>query len=177
MDKSIFEKYIKEMKAMQAVAMPAPSTEQPNLSSNPSMTPVESHPNSGDMSGMGKLIVNVTSVRGLYPVEGAEVTVFTGDLENMEVIADVTTDRSGKTPEIELPAPSILFSETPEPSERPYAYYNIRTIADGFVETLNYNASVFDSVTSLLNVDLRPMTTGVDGNRPIVIDGFENYTL
>lgn len=175
MDKSIFEKYIQEMRAMQAVAMPAPIA--PPVPQAPPATHVESEPNSSDMSGMGKLIVNVTSVRGLYPVEGARVTVFTGETDNMNVIAEVTTDRSGKTPAIELPAPSIRFSESPDPSERPYAYYNIRTIADGFVENLNYNAAVFDSVTSLLNVDLQPLTTGVGGNRPIIIDGFDNYTL
>lgn len=174
MDKSIFEKYIQEMRAMQAVATPARVPETPPT---PPATHVESQPNSTDMSGMGKLIVNVTSVRGLYPVEGARVTVFTGDADNMERVAEVTTDRSGKTPEIELPAPSIRFSESPDPSERPYAYYNIRTVADGFVDNINYNAAVFDSITSLLSVNLQPLTTGVGGNRPIVMDGFDNYTL
>lgn len=170
MDKSIFEKYIKEMRAMQAAATPAPFAEKPPAD-------VESHANSTDMSGLGRLIVSVTSVRGLYPIEGAKVTVFTGDTDNMEVLAEAVTDASGKTPEITLSAPSIRFTETPDPSERPYAYYNIRTVADGFVENLNFNAAVFDSVTSLQNVNLTPLTTGINGNRPIVIDEFDNYTL
>ena len=171
MDKSIFEKYIREMRAMQAAATPSTAENQT------AVTEVESQTNSDNMSGVGKLIVNVTSVRGLYPVEGARVTVFTGDADNMNVVAEVSTDRSGKTPEIELSAPSIRFSEAPEPGERPYAYYNIKTVADGFVDTFNYNAAVFDSVTSLLNVNLQPLTTGIDGNQPIIMDGFENYTL
>ncbi len=174
MDKSIFEKYIQEMRVMQAAAIPVITPEMPQ---SPPAARVESQPNSDDMTGTGNLIVNVTTVRGLYPIEGAKVTVFTGDNDNMEVISEVITDRSGKTPAIELSAPSIRFSESPDPSERPYAYYNVRTVADGFVENLNYNASVFDSVTSLLNVNLQPLTTGVEGNRPIVIDGFDNYTL
>lgn len=170
MDKSMFDKYIKEMRAMKASAMPQPevpeSTPQVNLDTN-----------SENMSGMGRLLVNVTSLRGLYPVAGADVTVFTGDLADMNKIAQLTTDQSGKTREIELPAPSSDFTEQPDPSERPYALYNIRTVADGFVETINYNVAVFDAVTSLQNVSLFPVTSSPEGNRPIVIDEFENYEL
>ena len=173
MDKSMFEKYIKEMRAMQAAATPITVAQSPL----PTAPQVKSMPNSNEMSGMGRLIVNATSVRGLYPIGGAKVTVFTGDGENRIIIAEAVTDISGKTPAIELPAPAVLLSETPNPPERPYAYYNVSTEADGFVENLNYNTAVFDTVTSLLNVNLQPMTTGINGNRPIVIDGFDNYNL
>ncbi len=171
MDKSMFEKYIQEMRALKTLATPSAEAIRPEAPK------VDSAPNSDQMSGMGKLIVNVTSVRGIYPVEGARVTVFTGDEENSAVLAQLVTDRSGKTPIIELPAPSSVFTEAPDPSERPYAYYNIKTVADGFVDTYNYNVAVFDTVTSLQNVGLQPVTTGIEGNRPIVINEFDNYTL
>lgn len=171
MDKSVFEKYIKEMREMQAAATPTQKIAEPQ---NPEP---ESATNNPDMSGRGNLIVNVTSARGLYPIEGAIVTVFTGDREERKVIAEVSTNKSGKTPTIELPAPSGRFSESPDPAERPYAYYNIHTEADGFVDNFNFNAAVFDNITSVLNVNLEPLTTSVKGNRPIIIDGFENYNL
>lgn len=169
MDKSVFERYIQEMRALKASALPVAAE-----SSRPT---VHSEPNSDDMQGMGRLIVIVTSVRGIYPVENARVSVFTGDGENAKTIGEYTTDSSGRTPLIELPAPSSVYTESPDPAQRPYAYYNIRTVADGFVDALNYNVVVFDKTTSLQNVNLQPITTGVGGNQPIVINEYENYTL
>ena len=168
MDKSLFEKYINEMRAMQALANPEPKT---------IVMPTVPEENSGDMTGSGKLIVKVTSARGLYPIKDAKVTVFTGASDNMEILSEALTDQSGKTEPLTLPAPSIIYTESPEPSERPFAYYNIKTVADGFVDTFNFNSAVFDKITSVQNVNLYPLTTGVDGNRPIIIDGADNYTL
>ena len=171
MDKSLFEKYINEMRAMHAAARPAPAISQP------AVTPTIPDENSENMTGNGRLIVNVTSVRGLYPIENARVTVFTGSADNMRILAEAVTDRSGKTPAFELPAPSSVYTEAPEPTERPYAYFNIKTAADGFVDTFNFNSAVFDGITSVQSVSLFPVTTGVDGNRPIIIDGADNYAL
>lgn len=171
MDKSVFEKYINEMRAMKSAAMPSPILERPAVSQP------ESEPNNPEMSGSGNLIVNVTSARGLYPVEGAFVTVFTGSDDEKKIVKEVSTDKSGKTPVIVLPAPSSRLSESPNPSERPYAYYNIHTEADGFVDNFNFNAAVFDKITSVQNVNLEPLTTSIEGNRPIIIDSAENYNL
>ena len=170
MDTSDFEKYIREMREMKAKAV---------LSSNYKETEKEpeSIQNSDSMTGKGYLIVNVTSARGLYPVQNAQVTVFTGENGNRLIVAEELTDISGKTPKIELPAPASRYSETPSPAERPYAYYNIHTLADGFRENLNYNAAVFDGTTSVQSVNLEPLTSGVSGNRPIVINGADSYTL
>lgn len=172
MDKSLFDKYIKEMRTMKAAAT------LPTQNSLPTVTKVtDADENSEDMTGLGYLIVNVTSVRGLYPINGAKVTVFTGSEDNMTVIAEEVTDRSGKTPPIPLEAPSSVYTQTPDPTERPYSYYNIRTVEDGFKTNLNYNVAVFDKITSVQNINLEPMTSQIEQNRPIIIDEFENYTL
>lgn len=173
MDKSVFEKYIEEMRRMQAKSAPIKTAAPPPTPPKP-ITHTE---NGNDMQGEGYLVVNVTSVRGLYPIEGADVTVFTGEADSPTVVATATTDQSGKTPPIPLPAPSVEFSESPDPSERPFAYYNIRTVEDGFRENLNFNLAIFDKVTSLQTITLEPMTTEIEQNRPIVIDEFENYGL
>lgn len=180
MDKSVFEKYIQEMRRMQSAAIPSPSVTPVTEyipATKPTVEPTIPPENGQNMSGEGFLVVNVTSVRGLFPVEGAEVTVFTGSWESPTVIAQATTDQSGKTPPISLPAPAARFSEAPDPAERPYAYYNVHTVEDGFREYFNYNVAVFDGVTSLQNITLEPMTSEISQNRPIVIDEFENYSL
>lgn len=176
MDKSMFEKYIQEMKKMKAQAMPVTEKEKPKAESVMA-EPLHQTDNDENMTGIGGLIVTATTLRGLYPVENAKVTVFTGTKENMNVIAEAVTDISGKTPLIKLPAPSSVYTEAPDPSERPYAYYNIETSADGYIPTGNYNVAVFDKVTSVQNVSLYPIISTPEGNQPIVIDEFDNYEL
>ena len=171
MDKSIFDKYIAEMKAMQALAMP--NNEEMNT---PALEPL-GEINATDMSGSGSLVVIVTAVRGLYPVRGAKVTVFTGSGQDENKITEVFTNESGKTVPIPLPAPSSDFTEAPNPDERPFAYYNIRTEADGFIESINYNVAVFDKVTSLQTVSLYPVASAPNGTRPIIINEASNYEL
>ena len=170
MDNSIFDKYIKELKEMQKRAMPVVA--QPTEAVEPSL-----EQNSETMDGGGGLVVITTAGRGLYPIANAKVTVFSGSADNMTVVAESLTDESGKTPIIKLSAPSSEFTEAPSPSERPYAYYNIRTVADGYTETFNYNVAVFDNVVSIQNVSLYPVASRPDGNKPIVIDEFDNYEL
>lgn len=172
MDKSVFESYIEEMRRMKAAA--TPSAEERVIKKQKPPTPQSNNP---DMAGTGYLVVNVTSVRGLFPVEGAEVTVFTGEGENLKVLATAQTDRSGKTPAFPLPAPSAAFSESPDPAERPYAFYSIKTTEDGFREQINANISVFDGVTSLQAVTLEPLSLSPEQNGDIVIDEFESYGL
>lgn len=172
MDKALFEKYINEMRRMKENATLKPQKEEVTRTAA-----TVAEPNSQDMTGEGFLVVNVTSVRGIYPVPGARVTVFTGSEEDMKIVAEAVTDQSGKTPIIPLKAPSYLFTESPDPSERPFAYYNVRTVEDGFKTNLNLNVAIFDKITSLQNVNLEPIVEEVQQNRPIVIDEFENYTL
>ncbi len=169
MDKTLFDKYVKEMKEMRDLAIkrnPSLAVQSENVVM-PADVP--------DMSGEGRLIVDVTTIRGLYPVKNALVTVFKGSADNMEVIARFNTDQSGKTPVFTLPAPPAVLTESPENTVRPYAFYNILTEADGFINNINYNATVFDGVTSLQRVNMVPRNS--ENNQPIVNDEYEEYTL
>lgn len=177
MDKSMFEKYIKEMKEMQAKSMPVSKTEEVKTTAVQATPTINPTKNDENMTGSGSLIVTATAVRGLYPVANAKVIVFTGTADDMNIITETFTDISGKTPPITLPAPSSVYTDAPDPAERPYAYYNIKTSADGYIPTDNYNVAVFDKITSVQNVSLYPLVSTPDGNRPIIVDEFENYEL
>ncbi|MBO5852480.1 MAG: hypothetical protein J6Q74_01560 [Clostridia bacterium] len=170
MDNSIFDKYIQELKEMQKKAMPVLAQQVKTV-----QPPIEQ--NSETMTGGGGLIVITTAGRGLYPIANAKVTVFLGSADSMTVVAESLTDQSGRTPIMNLSAPSSEFAEAPNPSERPYAYYNIRTVADGYTETQNYNVAVFDDITSIQNVSLYPVASRPDGNKPIIINELDNYQL
>ena len=168
MDKSLIDKYIAEMKAMQAVAMPSPI---------PQSAPPTETQNEEVMSGEGGLVVVLTAVRGLYPVSGGKVSVFTGRGKNSNIIAEAYTDDSGKTPVFKLPSISAVQSETPNDKGRPFAYYNIKTEADGYIPTIYYNVAVFDGVVSVQNISLYPVASRPEGSQPRVVDEFKNYEL
>lgn len=154
MDRSDFERYIEEMKALSRRA--AVNEEViPAVAENEISSP---QPESEDMSGTGFLLVNVTSVRELYPVKNARVTVFRGNVDSMEKIAESVTDESGKSELFSLVAPPTALAQDSENQKPTFASYNILTEADGFLPTINYNAAVFDKVTSIQNVNLIPKT-------------------
>ncbi len=172
MDRSVFDKYIAEMKNMSKKAIPVLQSEP--LSEEQPASPAIAPPQ--DMSGEGFLGVNVTSVRGLYPVENAKITVFKGQLQNMEKLFEGYTDDSGKTEIFPLPAPPLALAQDSENQLPVYAEYNILTEADGFIPAVNYGLAIFDSVTSLQNINLIPKTAFSD-NSAIVTDGVNKYEL
>ncbi len=170
MDKKDFQKYIDEMKKMsKRAAVPAVA----EAVSEPIPTPKREL---SDMSGKGYVIVNVTAISELYPVKGARVTVFKGSIDNMEKIAEELTDQSGKTVPILLPTPPLSLALSEAATLPVYAEYNIITEADGFLPTINYNAAVFDGVTSIQNVNLIPKTS-FNENASNVFDEENDYDL
>ena len=176
MDKASLDKDIAEMKAMKASAMPGTAAKAV-VSESVMPEEITTAANAETMIGSGNIIVIATAIRGLYPVENAKVTVFTGRGEDERIIAEQFTNRSGRTAPFSLPAPSASFTDAPNPAQRPFAYYNVRTTADGYIETVNYNVAVFDNTTSLQNVSMYPLSSEPDKNKPIIIDEFENYEL
>lgn len=124
----------------------------------------------------GALLVNVTTLRGTFPIEGAVVTVFTGDYEEEREIAKFVTDNSGRTEKIILDAKNKILSETAG-NGIPYTTYNIYTAADGFVGQYNMNIPVFSGVTSLQNVDLILKSAAGDNTTPRVVEETPKFTL
>lgn len=125
----------------------------------------------------GNMLVNVTTVRSLYPIRNARVTVFRGTPENMTVVDEGVTDESGKTRLFVLSAPKKELSEQPETGELPYAQYNILTEADGYVKQYNLNIPVFAQVTSVQRVNLIPSSAAGDRLSPRIIDEAKPYEL
>ncbi|MGB8454003.1 MAG: peptidoglycan-binding domain-containing protein [Anaerocolumna sp.] len=87
------------------------------------------YPTQVDRKYFGKLQVHVVCESGSRPVENAEVQVFHKYDPNM-VVVDLITDISGKTVEIDLPAPPIEYSMNPT-SNQPYAEYRLIITAPG----------------------------------------------
>ncbi len=163
-DPEIIRRYSDEMLEMQKRAAP----------------PIQGAPPenvSPDTSGEGSITVRVTTLKGLYPVENATVTVFTGDGTERNEYASMLTDQSGRTETIKLPAPNKQLSETAGASSQPYSRYNVSVTADGYLENIHLNIPVFDGVISVQTADLLSVAAAGENLNARIFDESRRYEL
>ncbi len=105
----------------------------------------------------GDLRISVVSTIGLFPVEGARISIaYTTEPET--VVATATTDSSGTTEIIQLPAPAFALSQ--EPSEiQPYTDYNITAEAEGYEPVMITGSEIFPDELSLQQIRMIPLQT------------------
>lgn len=125
-------------------------------------------PEAVDARYVGTLKISVISSIGLIPVENATVSVsYTGDPDSP--IVTLTTDSSGQTPVINLPAPPLALSLDPDALEQPYSEYNITATAEGYEPVLVTGSEIFADELSLQTIRLQPLAAGQDEERVVVI--------
>ena len=103
----------------------------------------------------GTLIFQVTGGQGAFPVAGATVTISKPLDERLGISVAVTTDESGKTPPLSLPAPSKELSQKPN-NGIVYATYQAEISAPNHVTTKIRDLPVFDGITTIQPVNLSP---------------------
>ena len=103
----------------------------------------------------GKLKIQVTSNVTAFPVEGAQIGIsYTGIPDS--TLESVTTDDSGQTETLELPAPPIEYSLDENQDEQPYAEYTLEITAPGFSKIQIAGTEILSGVTALQNIQLQP---------------------
>lgn len=107
--------------------------------------------------GIAMLEINVTSSLGLVPIRNAKISISITDQPDT-VIEEVTTDESGKTEIINLPAPPIDYSL--EPSDvRPYSEYNLKVESQGYEPVLVSGTQLLADTKALQPVSMIPQET------------------
>ena len=104
----------------------------------------------------GSLRFRTYTARGALPVSGARVVVFKNIGGKKHVFYSLTTDSSGLTQVMSLPAPPKELSETPDSSVQPYALYDAEITAAGYNNVLIRDLPVFEGVLSLQKVAMVP---------------------
>lgn len=126
-----------------------------------------------DNSSVGKLQINVTSSLGLIPIQDATVTIsYTGIPDT--TIEKLSTNSSGQTEVVELPAPPIEYSLTPV-EQQPYSEYNIQVEAPGYEPVMVSGTEILPDVTALQPIQLTPRETTEEQNDVIVIPDHTLY--
>lgn len=191
MDQSLIEKYKSEMlnmyRSVRANTVPqdeemhqavqneetnqAPQDEETNQApQNPTPVPLAD-------DSTGRLIAIVTAFREIYPVANAKVTVFTGNLEDMQVVDTAYTDRSGRTPPFILNTPPKSLSLDSENKQTPYATYNMMVSAEGYLDNIHINIPLFSGVTSLQSSNMMLLETAGEDKGPQIFDESQRFDL
>ena len=107
-----------------------------------------------DMVDRGNLSLQVTSTIGLLPIENARISIsYTGE-DN--VVEEITTDNSGCTETVSLPAPPLEWSLDAEQTNRPYAELNLQITAPGYQPVTIEGSELLADATALQQVRMEP---------------------
>lgn len=104
----------------------------------------------------GNLTVNVTSSTGLIPVSNATITIsLTGAPDS--VLETLTTDSSGQTQTVSLPAPNISYSNNPDSTQQPYSEYDITVTAPGYEPVSVSGTEILPEVNAIQPITMTPI--------------------
>lgn len=126
-----------------------------------------------DNSDTGRLQINVTSTLGLIPIENATVTISYTGIPDV-AIERLTTDSSGQTQTIDLPAPPFEYSQQPE-EPRPYSEYNVMVEAPGYETVMVSGTEILPEVTALQPIRMIPLEEQTGSEEDIVIPDHTLY--
>ncbi len=120
----------------------------------------------------GSLIVFVLERDRLIPIEDATVTVVYEEAPEAEP-RTFTTDSSGQTEPIILPAPPLAYSQAPD-EPKPYSEYTITVTKPGYEETIITGSEILPDEISVQVVQLNPLEEPVE---PPVMIAIPDHTL
>ncbi len=114
-----------------------------------------------ESANTGRLIISVTHSQNTFPVSNAEFTVYD---KNGNIVGSGTTDMSGKSAEIVLPAIPKGISEQPGTQLINSAvFYDVEINAENYIPFTIKNIPVFEGVTTLQNFDMTFFGASPDG--------------
>ena len=125
------------------------------------------HPAQVGTQSLGSLKISLTAEAELRPIPEATVRVaYTGNPD--QIIEELTTDESGQTPTIEVPAPNRDYSLEPE-SAQPYSEYTITVSAPGYEDAVVSGTQVLTGEIALQDIRMRPLALSVPNNAIVIL--------
>ncbi|MEG1547145.1 MAG: hypothetical protein RR232_04430 [Clostridia bacterium] len=109
-----------------------------------------------EYSHRGAIKAQASTAQKAYPVPNVKVEISKPFPSGEYIISTQTTDISGLTEPVALPAPSAESSTSPNDSKPPYFSYNLRFTHPDFTEVRIYNVPVFENIISIQPVELIP---------------------
>ena len=127
-----------------------------------------------DTPDWGQLKINLTSRIHAHRIENARISIsYTGVPD--ETLEELTTDSSGQTDTINLPAPPIEYSLDETNELQPYSEYTISVEAAGYESIQIAGAEILSTVTAIQNISMRPLIPDTNQNSIYVIPAHTLY--
>ena len=107
------------------------------------------------MSATGYIQVYAYESFARLPLKGVAIAI---TAEDGTAIALRLTDSSGKINPVEIPVPDIQESQSPDPSERPYAVVNLYAHLRGYEQIEAENVQVFAGTVTDQDLMMIPLS-------------------
>ena len=110
------------------------------------------------LNSSGTLRIRAYTAGGALPVEGALVKISGAEEDNRLIAYTVVTDADGITDRITLPTPTVNYSLSPNPAEKPYSVYDVEISAPGYYTKTVRGISMFSGINSIQLINMIPGT-------------------
>ena len=118
-------------------------------------------------NGLLKISTNVEGY--MRPIPNARIEISsTGEPDR--ILEVITTDESGESETVSLPAPPLEYSMEPSDNQ-PYSEYNLKVTADNYDEEIISGVQIFSGETGLQNIGLTLSPEAQNIYNPTVIGG------
>ena len=107
------------------------------------------------MSATGYIQVRAYTSSAQDPLKNVAIVITATD---GTAIAMRLTDQSGKIAPIPISVPPLAESQSPDPTERPYAVVNLYAHLTGYEQTEAENLQVFAGTTTVQNLEMIPLS-------------------
>lgn len=130
--------------------------------------------NQFDSPDQGSLQINLTSDVNARPISDATIRIsYTGIPDS--TLEELTTNRSGQTETVELKAPPLEYSLTPDTEEQPYSEYTLQIDAPGYESISIAGVEILPTVKAIQNVAMKPVDIPHSSEEVFVIPAHTLY--
>ena len=119
--------------------------------------------------GKGFLEFHLTTGNFSTPVGHANILITD---ERGNTVYDIRTDECGCSKTVELNAPDVALTQVPQDERLPYATYHVTITAAGFKTYQLDNRRIFDTSTTVQELDMEPLDSFVRASDEIKV--FDN---
>lgn len=126
-----------------------------------------------DFPDLGHLTINVVSIQNNFPIENASVSISYKGVPD-KILEQLTTNSSGQTESVELPAPPVEYSLEPS-LVQPYSEYNIQVDAPGFEPLVISGTEILAQADAIQPAAMTPVGGPRPPEEPVVIPDHTLY--